>query len=132
MMETVGEVIDRIQSVSRFGRKPKPVIYLDMETRSPHPLGQRVSANDILCMSIKVGDGPVQVVLPWEAACARGDWREADRLRAEMFDYIKRQHQLRYYEDLAWIDKSWLARKFLTFAAWARNICGRSQQRNED
>ncbi len=31
--ESIGEMVDRIQSVCRFGRKPKPVCYIDIETR---------------------------------------------------------------------------------------------------
>lgn len=122
MKETVGEMIDRIQSVSRFGRKPKPVIYIDLETRSPHPPGARISAEDIMCMAVKVGDNPTVMVLPWEAACARKDWAEADRLHAEMFAEIRRQHRLAHLADLRDFNRSWLARKFLTCAAWARTI----------
>jgi hypothetical protein len=120
--ESLRAYVDRIQLVSRFGRKPEPVVYLDMETRSTLSVDP---GSDVLCGAYKIDDGPV-IVLPWEAAIARGDWNAADRLRAEMFDYIKRQHQLNYYEDLAWIDKSWLTKKFLTFAAWARKIFKRS------
>ena len=127
MMETVGDMIDRIQSVSRFGRKPEPVVYLDLETRSTMSMDPG-SDLKVLCMTCKIDDDPV-IVMPWEAAVARGDWEAADRLHAEMFDYIKRQHQLNYYEDLAWLDKSWLARKFLTFAAWARRIFEQSTSR---
>ena len=111
--------LDRIQSVSRFGRKPEPVIHFDLETRSM--VGVDPGNLEVLCLAYIIDDGPV-IVMPWEAAVARGDWEAADRLHTEMFDYIKRQHQLRYYEDLAWLDKSWLTRKFLTFAAWARTI----------
>lgn len=65
-------------------RKFKPVIYLDMETRAQ--VDERME--EVLCVAIKVGDGPVHV-LPWEAACARGDWREADCLYAEMLAEIR-------------------------------------------
>ena len=114
--ESLRAYLDRIQSVSRFGRKPEPVTYVDIEVRD---------ADDAIRMAYKVDDGPVHV-LPWEAACARGDWSEADRLRADFFTAIRVEHQLRYYEDLAWLDKSWLTRKFLTLAAWSRKIFGQS------
>jgi len=122
MMETLRAYLDRIQSVSRFGRKPKPVVYIDMEVRSV--MGMDPGNLEAVYTPYKVDDGPVHV-LPWEAACARGDWADADRLHAEMFAEIRRQRQLHYYENLAWIDKSWLTRKFLTFAARARTILKR-------
>ncbi len=105
----------------RLRRKPKPVVYLDLETRM---VGMDPGNLEAVCLSYKVGDGPVHV-LPWEAACAREDWDNADRLHAELFAEIRRQHRLSYYETLAYFDKSWLTRKFLTFAAWARTICER-------
>jgi hypothetical protein len=112
--------LDRFQAISRIGRKPKPVAYIDMETRSTLSLDPG-AREDVICGAYKIGDGPV-TLLPWEAACARKDWAEADRLRREFFAAIKVQQQVRYYEDLAWIDKSWLTKKFLTLAAWARTI----------
>jgi len=35
-------------------------------------------------------------------------------------------------KDLAWIDKSWLTKKFLTFAAWAHTLLKRLQKHTED
>jgi hypothetical protein len=96
----------------RMRRKPKPVTYIDMETRD---------VDGAICTGYKVGDGPV-VMLPWEAACARNDWAEAERLQREMFAEIRRQHQLAHAADLREFNRSWLTRKFLTFAAWARTI----------
>lgn len=101
----------------RLRRKVKSAICTDIETRAQ--VDERME--EVLCMAIKMGDGPVQV-LPWEAACARGDWREADRLRIKMFAEIRQRRQLNYYKVLVFLDKSWLARKFLTFVAWARTI----------
>ncbi len=56
------------------------------------------------------------------AARAQGNWAEVERLQCELFSGIRVQQQLNYYEDLAWLDKSWLTRKFLTFTAWARTL----------
>lgn len=39
--ESIGEMIDRFQSVCRFERKPKPVCYIDLETRSTADLPLR-------------------------------------------------------------------------------------------
>lgn len=62
----------------RLRRRVKPVVYTDFETcaQMDEYMGTVLAG--------KVGNSPVQV-LPWEAACARGDWCEADRLYAEMF-----------------------------------------------
>ena len=105
----------------RMRRKPKPVVYIDMETRV---MGMDPANMDTLCMAYKIDDGPVHV-LPWEAACARGDWAGADRLHADMFAEIKRQHRLAHAADLRDFNRSWLTRKFLTFAAWARTLLSR-------
>ena len=99
----------------RMRRKPKPVIYFDLETRD---------VDDAIRMAYRMGDGLVHV-LPWEAACARGDWTEANRLYIEAFVEIRRQHRIAHAADLRDFNRSWLTRKFLTFAAWARTICKR-------
>ncbi len=131
MIETIGEMIDRIQSVNRFGRKPKPVVYIDMEVRSNMSMDPgRISAEDLIAVAYSVDGGPVHV-LPWEAACARGDWAEADRLRLETFNFIRRQHQINYYDDLLWISKPWIVKKFLTLMARARTLLERSTDKPE-
>lgn len=106
----------------RMRRRVKPVVYLDLETRCAYPHQEK--ALDFLCGAYKIGDGPVHV-LPWEAACARGDWAGADRLHAEVFAEIRRQHRLAHAADLREFNRSWLTRKFLTFAAWVRTILSR-------
>ena len=117
----------RIGPYQLFGRKPKPVIYLDLETREPHPPGKRINDEDIVAIAYKVGDGPV-VMLPWEAACARGDWPAADRLHAQCFAEARRQHVAEWDAQVrrsALLDQSWLTRKFLTLAARVRTLIGR-------
>lgn len=57
---------------------------------------------------------------PWDEAISRGEWAEADRIHAQVFASIRVQHQINYYEDLAWISKSWLVKKVLRVLAWAR------------
>jgi len=94
--ETVGGMLDRIQSVCRIGCKVKPVTYIDIETR----------------------------MLPLEAALAREDWAEVDRQHAELFAGLHRQNQLNYYDDLRQRDRSWLTRKLLTLEARARTLFG--------
>ena len=108
----------------RLRRKFKPVVYLDMETRSPHPPGARVSAKDILCMAYKIDDGPVKFVKKLRdiEQHARLNPHEAERLNAKLFAEIRRQHQLAHAADLRDFNQSWLTRKFLTCAAWARTI----------
>ncbi len=67
-------------------------------------------------------------VLPWPTVpLCRGDvdWSKLDRERRAFFDAVRVQHQINYYDDLAWMDKSWLTKKFLTFAAWARTLLKR-------
>lgn len=62
-MKIVGEMIDRIWSAFRFGRKPKPVTYLDIEVRD---------VDGFMRTAYRVGDGPV-VVSPWySASCQKG------------------------------------------------------------
>ncbi len=113
----LGDARDRLH---RCGRKPIPVVYLDLETRA------RMLDREGKVLAYKIGDhGTPVVVLPWEAACARKDWAEAERLQHKMFATIRKQQQLDRYEDLAWADKSWLAKKFLTFAAWSRTLLKR-------
>lgn len=104
-------------------RRVNPVVSLDLETRSTLSLDPGCNA-DVICGAYKIDDGPVHV-LPWEAACARKDWAEADRLHTEVFAEIRRQHRIAHAADLRDFNRSWLTRKFLTFAAWARTILKR-------
>ena len=107
--ESLRAYLDRIQSVSRFGRKPKPVVYIDMETRSTLSMDP---GSDVLCGAYKIGDGPVHM-LPWPTVpLCRGevDWSAI---------VLDESHRLKD-------NYSWLKRKFLTFAAWARKISGQS------
>ncbi len=109
----------------------KPRVYIDMEVRSTMGVDPgRISAEDLIAVAYKVDDGPVHV-LPWEAACARGDWAEADRLRLETFNFIRRQHQINYYDDLLYLDKPRIVRKFLTLMARARTLLKRSTDKPE-
>jgi len=91
------------QAISRIGRKPEPVVFFDMETRSTLSMDP---GSDVARGAYKIGDGPVHI-LPWPTV---------PLYRGEMAWSA---------DDPAWIDKSWLARKFLTFAAWARTILSR-------
>lgn len=112
---------EAIQSVSRLGRKAKPIVYIDMETRST--LGTD-AGGDVLCGAYKIGDGPVHV-LPWPTVpLCRGevDWSKADQRHSEFFAAIRRQRQLDHEEEIALLGRSWLTRKLLTFAAWVRNL----------
>lgn len=115
--------LNRRQCVGRALRKPKPVVYLDLETRSTLSLDPGCDV-DVICGAYKIGDGLVHV-LPWEAACARKDWAAYDCLHAEIFAEIRRPHRLAYAADLRDFNRSWLARKFLTFAAWACTLLKR-------
>lgn len=58
--------------------------------------------------------------------------RDQEFERFKMMGEIQVRQQVQYYRDLAWMEKSWLTKKFLTIAAKARTFLKRSQQRNED
>ncbi len=89
-----------LQSISRVGRTVKPVVILDIETRSTLSLDAK---GDTLCCAYKIGDGPVHI-MPWPTVpLCRG---EVDGNKADL-------------------DRSWLTRKMLTFAAWARSLSKR-------
>ena len=63
--------------------------------------------------------------LPFEAACARGEFELAERLHKEWIAGLRRENRLNFYDDLRQLDRSWLTRKFLTLAARARTLLGR-------
>lgn len=58
MTERIRTYLERFQSISRIGRKPKPVVFIDFETRAQvdEHMGK------VLCMAYKVGDEPVRII----------------------------------------------------------------------
>lgn len=114
----------RIGSYKLFGRKAKPMVQLDMETRAILEEDVWNVHSPLLGGAYKVGDGPVHA-LPWEAACAREDWAAADRLHCELVAELRRQNKEYHIEILRIMLKPWLTRKFLTIAARARTLFSR-------
>jgi len=60
MTENPRTYLERFQAISRIGRKPKPVVFIDIETHSA--MSMDPGKRDALRIAYSVGSGSVHVV----------------------------------------------------------------------